>query len=32
LPIKTNIAILIPHGTEITLHILCFRPTKPKTF
>jgi hypothetical protein len=32
LNIESNIPLLMRGSTEITLHILCFRPTKPKIF
>jgi hypothetical protein len=32
LTIESNIPLLLRGSTEITLHVLCFRPTKPKTF
>jgi hypothetical protein len=30
--IESNILLLLCGSTEITLHVLCFRPPKPKTF
>jgi hypothetical protein len=32
LTIESNIPLLLCGSTEITLHVLRFRPTKPKTF
>jgi hypothetical protein len=32
LTIESNIPLLLRGSTEITIHVLCFRPTKPKTF
>jgi hypothetical protein len=32
LTIKSNIPLIQHRSTEITLHVLSFRPTKPKTF
>jgi hypothetical protein len=32
LTIESNILLLMRSSTEITLHVLCFRPTKPKIF
>jgi hypothetical protein len=29
LTIESNIPLLLRGSTEITLHVLCFRPTKP---
>jgi hypothetical protein len=32
LTIESNISLLLCGSAEITLHVLCFRPTKRKTF
>jgi hypothetical protein len=32
LTIESSISLLLCGGTKITLHVLRFRPTKPKTF
>jgi hypothetical protein len=32
LTIESNISLLLCGSTEITLYVLCFRPTKAKTF
>jgi hypothetical protein len=32
LTIESNIPLLLSDSTEITLHVLCFRATKSKTF
>jgi hypothetical protein len=32
LTIESNIPLLLCGSIEITFHVFCFRPTKPKTF